>query len=371
MYGNYLTFKDEGSFKKAIADSRNLTDKEQLQFEIDHGFASMASSYREFDQKISLFESARDTTGFYIVSNKHQSALYWKAADEYYINSPDWETSKVINKNGLVKIGENIIKFEHDRKISLKNNDLQTLNKALAIKANVATATFSVDYHPKSVASTESLPGYKWLNLYGNNPQEGMFSNSVTDQYQYQANNRRFTFAVWLVNIRKAGVLYAFAELHYSGMRKVFLFWQRAKVTGVTLNGSMRIKMTSNAVSPYFTCRYINYGVADRWYENYYNDDIEGHEIFAISEKLVNHPDPYSILGPPGIPPQLPYYVDMRKHPEAPNYFFNDKDDFGGNLQLNPDYYWSHIESGFSFGNPNSLTTCVANVEGETFEINF
>ncbi|NLR62176.1 hypothetical protein HGH93_29055 [Chitinophaga polysaccharea] len=373
VYGNYLTFPDEASFKNAIANSRTLTEGDQQQFDANHSFISMASSFRKFDKEISRFESMKDTTGFHLVKEKYGKSLYWKAVDEYYVNSPDWETSKIINQNGLVKIGEEIIKFDRDRKITLKHTDLQSFRNALSIRATTSTPEYVVDYYPKSKASTESTPGYKWLSLNGFNPQEGAVTNGITDQYQLQSSGRRFTYSVWLVNIRKGGVLYAFTELHYSGMRKQFLFWQRAKVTDVVINGSIVIKLGSDGFSPTFTCRYTNYGVADRWYETYYNDDIEGHEILAISEKLVNHPDPYSILGPPGIPPQLPYYVDMRKHPAAPSYFFNDINEYNGsNLQSSPGYHWNHVTAGNGpFTNPNQLTIVTANVEGETFDINF
>jgi hypothetical protein len=370
-FGNYISFADEASFQKAITGTQKFTEKDQQQYDTEHGIISMATSYRDFDDKISDFETRRDTTGFYSIQAKHQTALYWKATDEYYINSPNWEISRVINQNGVVKVGENIIKYDHNRKIILKRNDLQTLTQALTAFDNITTSEYTVIFNRKGVASTESYPGYKWLNLDGYNPQEGNVANGVTDQHQSELGGKKFYFSVWLVNIRKGGVLYAFAVLNYGGMKKEFLFWQRAKVTGIKLNGSMRIKLTSPALSPSITYFYSNYGIADRWYEKYYNDDIEGHQIFAISDKLVNHTNPLLILGLNSVPNLLPIFTDMRQDAVAPNYFFNDN--YGGtNMQLNPDYHWNHIESGpGGLPNPNALTTATANVEGQLFEINF
>ncbi|HVI43372.1 MAG TPA: hypothetical protein VM802_00815, partial [Chitinophaga sp.] len=368
--GNYLSFDNETSFKKAVKDMIQRSPKEQKDFEKSNGYTSLATRFVEYNDKIRSMESKKDTSGFFILKPRYDHVLYWKATDEYYFNAPDWETALLINENGLVKIDNEIYKLNKDKTIKLKNGDLQTLRTAITERNNIDKDAYKVqllnpDRDNANGIKNQTARVWPWLRVTGTNPAEGQTTIGISQQNVSTTTTKRLYYQVRVINVRKAGIVYCWAELQYRAQAKQFIFWQWFPAREVKLDGGFGFKFRD--ADGFFSATDLNFsniGITDRYYQTYYNPETWGTQILGISSNFVYHPDPYSIISSPA---HAMLCSDLRNHPDGHKFIFNDQD-LGD--QSGPDFYLKIAGAGWKdlLQTPSSFNCWVG---GAPFDISF
>lgn len=370
--GNYLEFQNENAFLAAIQEAKSRTPEQQHAFEKEHQFVSMKSRFNEFTKKVKEMESKKDSTGFHLMKQTFANAVYWLESEFPVPNTSDFETSTLVNTDGFVKIGGKLLKLEYNRRIELRNVTDDIVVKAI----NDTTFGEKKDYsivkmkHPDIVMVNEGIsamswPGYAWLSLTNGNPSEGNHLQNGTDWLTLQSGSRRLQAKVVSRNIRSGGLLYAYVTIEYIAWERTLLIWNFTYATDVKINGAMQIRYpVGGGLYGTYTMQYNNTSIHDWYYENQYS--WTGKQIIAISEKLLNHPNPATV----------PYNETSNRTQDIYDYaenwrlLVNDQGPVGQNMQLDPNYHWSEFKSGSPF-NPSAFLRIDAVISGATLSINF
>ncbi|MCW3466026.1 hypothetical protein [Chitinophaga nivalis] len=373
--GDYPSFANEAAFTKKLQEITRLSPAAQLHQQGVLTYTSLAARFLEFDHAVREMEKKRDTSGFYLLKARYASVVYWKAPDEYRVNAPDWATAQLVNAHGIVKIGNALYQFSKGKTVALKSGTLATLQQAIAATWNVDKANYQVqvtnpnDENAVNSLLTKSHPGYLWLDLSGNNPDEGKTTVNVTPQAVFVTSTKRLYYQVRMINTRKNGTVYCMTQLEYRAQEKLLIFWQWAPAVEFKMDGRFQFIFSDALLDPYAVQVYSNTGIVDRYYEKYYNPETWGTQILGISSNIINHTDPISVVGFPGNNVSRDMLADIKTHPDGPKYIFHDG--LLGN-QASPTYYLHQVRS--LHKDPLTLTTptnFTCRVGGVNFDINF
>lgn len=126
-----LVFKDEESFWEAVGSATELDDETYEAWALSQGFSSLWSLYNEFfNYSVASAEKGYDK------SFDEIRAIYGKAvllAEDgmFDLNCPNTAIAKMINEEGLVKVGEAIYQFNAEGYVRIEDGDMSKLPIAL------------------------------------------------------------------------------------------------------------------------------------------------------------------------------------------------------------------------------------------------
>lgn len=371
-FGNFLEFRDEDAFQTALQESRARTPDEQLMFEQNNQFVSMKTRFNEFTNKVDEMERKKDSSGFQALKNAYAAAVCWPEEGFPIINTANLETGALVNADGFVKIGDKLLKLEYDRKIELRNTTSDIISQAIQDSSFGQREGYSIIKmkHPgftyiNDGVSIKSSPGYAWLDITNSNPSEGNFVESSSNWYILQSGTRRLDARLLTRNIRVGGILYAFVTIEHRAWEKQLIGWKFVWTTDLKINGAMRIDYPlGGGFYGIYTKQYNNTHIEDFSYEHEFS--WVGSQIIAISEKLLNHPNPSSIPGNHA----HNRTQDIYDYPENWRLLINDEGPTGQDMQAVPGYHLYRFRSGSAF-NPTAYLRVDGTINNATLSINF
>ncbi len=147
---NYITFANDAAFYAAVAQVANFSPAERISWENQQNIVSMYTIFESIvDAELLLSDAALNADGSVQHSEaakNNPSVLYEQVQDDgnfYDINIHNYAFSRVVNKNGLVKIGNKI--YQHTYKYT-KTLSEPNLNKiALLIEAEGSDAANGIE----------------------------------------------------------------------------------------------------------------------------------------------------------------------------------------------------------------------------------
>lgn len=377
IYGNYLEFTDQAAFDKAVEQAKHRKAEAQEVFEKSKQFVSMATRYRAFIKELDVLEYVKkDSTDLAALKKAYEASIYWPQPDMFEMNVPERGDAFLVNEKGFVKIGGQLLKLNYTTRTEFKKIDLEALAKAEKALQPTENDLYKITQVPRArdvyvdrEPSTESWPGTTWMNLTHGNPQEGVWSRTVTDRKIQGAFNRRFDIQMEIYSTRKNGVLLGYINAIVHGQEFSLFTWRHVTATNIAINGSMRLEMAPVDISSGRRFFYANLYVPEWYYENDIN--VEGRQPLVVSKKLLEHPDLVNlsdfIAG---------RSADIFNATGTGSYsiIFDDKSDGGVDFsQYGLNYYWNRLKSwpALSPTDPYPHLTVDAIVAGIGFSINF
>ena len=125
---NILKFKNQSVFDETITHLKKMTNEERLEWEQEMNFVSLNSIYENALEEVTAMEGTAEEYNTF--KEKYQDCLYFpEYKDDYgtYLPVSNEEVASVLNKNGEVMIGEDIVNMRD----IFEYRDLQLTGDAL------------------------------------------------------------------------------------------------------------------------------------------------------------------------------------------------------------------------------------------------
>lgn len=291
----YLSFKNYEDYNKKQIAYLNTTEKERLQIEQEQGFTSMRTLYDKFDKKLIDMANRKDTTGYANLKLKMGSAIYWYGDEQHIPNCISEIQTSLVNKDGLVKIGDSLYMFRQDKIAVIKNGDASLVAKIEEINHNYEDKNLRISYlRDKSNTGARYMVPGAHPNGSSNTVQQVVIE-SINGGYKLRGQ-------LTLVNEYVNGNNRGYALLNYYAEERVLgAFWTKTQPELMSVDGDLQIGLTKKTTqtTPYNIQRvtYAFYKPLDqmRSYENYV-----GGILLAISNYYV-----VNNTGPTRYTPQL------------------------------------------------------------------
>lgn len=110
---NILQFKDRTVLDETISHLKKMTNEERLEWEKEMNFISLNSIYEKALDEVTIMEGTAED--YYNLKDEYQSYLYFPEYKEdygVYLPVGDEEVASVLNKNGEVMIGDEVINMK-------------------------------------------------------------------------------------------------------------------------------------------------------------------------------------------------------------------------------------------------------------------
>lgn len=228
----YLVFKDLNAVNSAVKSLNEMSSEQVDVFEKQHGFESA----RTYFSKI-FKESEQITTVEGIVSfkEKYKNILKWSEIDpeDYSFDYPFYFTNfvPVINKDGLIKIGKSLFKYNKENRITLIDGDFTKLEAAMKLDRNTKNVLILGKRGELKATSLTGLTGFE--GQYGAN------NSGDNNEWCKWGDNRRMKTGLQFENFTYLDNNY----ITYSGGYNIYL-WQRGqkRVLGIWWNYSVKYR---------------------------------------------------------------------------------------------------------------------------------
>ncbi len=125
---NILQFKDRTVLDETISRLKKMTNEERLEWEKEMNFISLNSIYEKALDEVTVMEGSAED--YYSLKDEYQNYLYFPEYKEdygVYLPISDEEVASVLNKDGKVMIGDEVINM----KDIFNYGDLQLTGNAL------------------------------------------------------------------------------------------------------------------------------------------------------------------------------------------------------------------------------------------------
>ncbi|MGE0019129.1 MAG: DUF4848 domain-containing protein [Draconibacterium sp.] len=226
----YLAFKNMEAVDSVIQMLDKMTAKEVKEWENKLGFTS-AKTY--FDPIFKEAEQATTIESILAFKKKYQDVLKWNENDltDYSFDYPFYFTNFVslMNKNGILKIGKSIFKYNKDNRITIFDGDISKLAIALTGEESENIQIIGKKNTTKSSYAVVGLTNF--AGQYGND-------GSPEDDWCNWSSSRKMK-----TGLQFEDLVYLNYSGTYDGFYKIWL-WQRAqkKVLGIWWNYSVRYR---------------------------------------------------------------------------------------------------------------------------------
>ena len=143
---DYLVFENMDHVMAYSSSLQKFTEKERLNWESSMGFHSMLTSYNEFlDYSESSIETGYDMSMDEIRS-KYADVLILKDDGDFFINTVFAPMANILNKRGIVKVGQALHKHMKDRVIVIQDGDINKLGMAARLEQSNENEGISINY---------------------------------------------------------------------------------------------------------------------------------------------------------------------------------------------------------------------------------
>ena len=110
---NILQFKDRTVLDETISRLKKMTNEERLEWEKEMNFISLNSIYEKALDEVTVMEGSAED--YYSLKDEYQNYLYFPEYKEdygVYLPISDEEVASVLNKDGKVMIGDEVINMK-------------------------------------------------------------------------------------------------------------------------------------------------------------------------------------------------------------------------------------------------------------------
>ena len=252
---NYLEFKDKDEFDKTVKDLAKKSRQELDDWDKTKNFVSLRGL---FDRIVDEENTTADKEDALIKENpklkstmKHQySSLLNEckqmiSADNSGMDMKifELEYAKVLNKDGIVKIGSSLYQFGADNYKIVTNADYSNVKKLSTLTND--NQTDNLKYYPVRVSSQlikngrTNNEGYCWSNDGGQQGTNYGLEAWATGYYYYLLDTSTWTFN----NTVEAGVRMKFCKNHWYG-------WTNYASSGYYVSGTYSFTISGLPVTP-------------------------------------------------------------------------------------------------------------------------
>jgi hypothetical protein len=254
-----------------------------MQLEKKQGFTSMKTVYNEVDNKLYDMAQKKDTSGFAQLRSTTGNSVFWFEDNDHIVNCTSDIESTVVNRDGLVKIGDKLYVFRKDKIAIIKNNDASLITMIDKINRNYEDENLKIGYDNTAARSIGNNNNLKYM-IPGNHPNGG---HSTVQQVVLQNTNGsvRLRGQMTLVNEYVDGYNRGYTLLTFAAEERVLLVtWTKALPSSMQVNGDLLVGLTKK------TTQTTDYNVQRLTYTMYTpldqirsTDDWTGGIMLAIS----------------------------------------------------------------------------------------
>ncbi|GAA3927011.1 hypothetical protein GCM10022209_20620 [Chitinophaga oryziterrae] len=245
---SYLSFKDFEAYTNKQISNLNLTNKERLQLEKEQGFTSMKTVYNEFDDKLYEMGQKKDTTGFAQLKSEMGAVVHWYEDNDHIVNCTSDIEATVVNRDGLVKIGDSLYVFRKDKIAVIKNNDASLVVKIEKINRNYEDGDVRILYNNNADGARSSINSKNFRYMVPGDYPNGGQSTIQQIVLQNSSGSVRLRGQMTLVNQYVNGNNRGYALLTFAGEERVIpLIWTKAIPSSMTVTGDLLVGLTKKA----------------------------------------------------------------------------------------------------------------------------
>jgi len=162
LENDYLAFKDYAAFFKYYQINSALSDSERLKWEQSLHFSSLTTAYNKFNKELDALEKGTKESyfsGFKSLQQQYKGSILF-TEDSYRINASGLRESALVNKSGILKVGNDYL-YSSDK--GIKTYKDATYQQALGmIASNVGTELNGAATPPNSF--TSRIGGWNIIN---------------------------------------------------------------------------------------------------------------------------------------------------------------------------------------------------------------
>lgn len=234
LENGYLVFKNMEVVDSVKQFLESLTNEEVQVWEDNLDFKS-AKTY--FDPIFKEAEQLTTLESILAFKKKYEDVLKWNEDDltDYSFDYPFYYTNlvSIMNKDGILKIGKSLFKYNKDNRITIFDGDFSKLETALSIEGDSENIQIIGNWN--NLKSANTLVGL--TNFAG---QYGDDGSPNDDWWNWNSKRKMKT------GLQFEDFIYINQWGGYEGYYKIYL-WQRAqkKVLGVWLNYSVKYRYGS------------------------------------------------------------------------------------------------------------------------------
>jgi hypothetical protein len=244
----FLVFKDQSTYTEISSLVDKMNDQEFLEWEKSLGFQSAQTFRSIVDAQI---ENMKTKEEYEKLKQEFSYKLIFE--DDGSVRLPFYATAwdRVLNVDGIMKIGNKLFKFEKDRELIINNGeieDLKDINSLLKDKDRVN------EFYPLIEINKSALKTLQWGTLYGNT----VYSTDRKSRLIYSLQLISFNYKGY--GVTNPPVYYTEAGFEF----KLNLQQERNGLFG----------WYNNETLYYFgnTSHHLEYFQPEHWYNYYYNN---------------------------------------------------------------------------------------------------
>jgi hypothetical protein len=283
-----MHFKDNSEFFQTMLSVSTMTTQQRKQWEKEIGFTSLRSVYDQFNQELDEMEAARNADGFFAVKKKYSQVAIWDQDNSYDLNCSGIIESAVVNVDGLVKVGDELLSFSRD---AIKARPTEAgLNGRVADKERIIwtnraignVGVFSADDY-KIIGTPPPANSFSLVN----SPikQSGPITSGAPEAQGY-VQARLFNL---LVNGQNRGFV---TIVYWAEHRNWIGFWRRVRTSALDLHLQSYIRLNNQGV---IWPRVMRGDLGPNWADV----TVENHEsVLIASTELITNPPSLSYLPP-------------------------------------------------------------------------
>ena len=283
-----LHFKDNREFFQTMLSVSSMTTQQRKQWEKELGFTSLRSVYDQFNQELDEMEAARNADGFFAVKKKYSKVAIWRQDTAYDLNCSGIIESAVVNVDGLVKVGKELLSFSRD-----------------AIKASPAEAGSNGRMADKErIIWTNKAAGNVGLfsgddyKILGTPPPANSFSvasGPIKQEWPFTTGSpeARGFLQARLFNLFVNGLDRGFVTILYWAEHRNWIgIWRRVRTTALSLHHQSYIRLNTQGV---IWPQVVRGDLGPNWAD----DNVENHEsVLIASRELIYNPPILGYLPP-------------------------------------------------------------------------
>jgi hypothetical protein len=158
----YLVFKDQESYSEILNNIDKMTDDEFTLWEKSIGFESAQTFLADFYEKLENVDTYEE---YEILQQQFSDKLVFESDGSIRLNFYATAWDRVLNVDGIMKIGNTLHKFEKDRQLLINDGDYSDIKNFQAIKDDTCKVRIFIPRQHIDKCNLKSMQ-WGWVDYY-------------------------------------------------------------------------------------------------------------------------------------------------------------------------------------------------------------
>lgn len=274
----YLQFKSYPDFVNTMISLSLLTSDERRKWESSIGFKSLLSYGEDFNNKMEEADNLKSIELYNKAKDEYSFAVKWIGDTLYKLNAPSILEAKLIDKNGILKIGDDFILYTNGSHVNIGN---VAYDEILANRNKYKRTIY--EEKNKTSRTMWYLPGL----IHANAPTINSYSVSALEWNTVQ-NTGKFYSRLKLFNLNSTSSgNRLFMTVEYYAMHKNWLgTWRVVSSLVDNIDKPLSLKFSNGTTEDVV----YNHTPTSWASQDSYNENIILISSYLKNNSLINHP---------------------------------------------------------------------------------